>query len=341
MGGDFGGVWYWNRFPGSSATTTPTAISRCSKNWTSFRRRSSPTVPRSTSTASASQSISVSTTARSSPPRFATLRWDETIKRWRLSTNRGDDIRARFVVMAQGSFNRPKLPGIPGIKDFKGHSSIRRAGITTTPAGTPTADCTSCTTSASRSSAPVRPACNWFRTWAETPSTSMSFSARPHRWTLRGNEPTDPQWAASLQPGWQEERKRNFHRWSPLGEGAVFDRAGSGLRFLDRARAQPDRTDRALSEDPASLTIEANHGDPRRRGLQGHGAAAAPRRGGRRRPGDRRGAQAVLPVHVQAALQQRRILADIQSPERHAGRRVGDARACERAHREGPRRQRR
>ncbi len=50
------------------------------------------------------------------------VRWDEAIKRWRLSTNRGDDIRARFVVMAQGSFNRPKLPGIPGIKDFKGHS---------------------------------------------------------------------------------------------------------------------------------------------------------------------------------------------------------------------------
>ena len=108
--------------PASSATTTPTATSRCSKRSASCRRRSSPTAPRSSSTASASASTSASTTARSSPPRSATLRWDDAIKRWRLSTNRGDDIRARFVVMAQGPYNRPKLPGIPGIKDFKGHT---------------------------------------------------------------------------------------------------------------------------------------------------------------------------------------------------------------------------
>ena len=49
------------------------------------------------------------------------MRWDDATERWRIGTDRGDDIRARFVVMAQGSYNRPKLPGIPGIKDFKGH----------------------------------------------------------------------------------------------------------------------------------------------------------------------------------------------------------------------------
>jgi cyclohexanone monooxygenase len=35
------------------------------------------------------------------------LQWDDVIHRWRVATNRGDDIRARFVVMAAGSFNRP------------------------------------------------------------------------------------------------------------------------------------------------------------------------------------------------------------------------------------------
>src|SRR3974390_524087 len=48
------------------------------------------------------------------------LRWDESIKRWRLATNRGDDIRARFVVLAGGPLNKPKLPGIPGMNKFKG-----------------------------------------------------------------------------------------------------------------------------------------------------------------------------------------------------------------------------
>ena len=42
------------------------------------------------------------------------------------------------------------------------------------------------------------------------------FQRTPSSVDVRANEPTDPQWAASLQPGWQEERKRNFHRWSPL-----------------------------------------------------------------------------------------------------------------------------
>lgn len=47
--------------------------------------------------------------------------WDDEIQRWQVSTNR-DDIRARFVVLASGPFDRPKLPGIPGMKDPAGHS---------------------------------------------------------------------------------------------------------------------------------------------------------------------------------------------------------------------------
>ena len=48
------------------------------------------------------------------------VRWNEDDKRWHVATNRGDTIRARFVVMAAGVLNMPKLPGIRGIGDFKG-----------------------------------------------------------------------------------------------------------------------------------------------------------------------------------------------------------------------------
>ena len=48
------------------------------------------------------------------------LRWDASINRWRVSTNRGDELRARFVIMAGGVMNMPKLPGIPGIHTYKG-----------------------------------------------------------------------------------------------------------------------------------------------------------------------------------------------------------------------------
>src|SRR5690606_1416219 len=48
------------------------------------------------------------------------LKWDAALNRWHVTTNRGDDIKARFVVIANGPLNKPKLPGIPGIGDFKG-----------------------------------------------------------------------------------------------------------------------------------------------------------------------------------------------------------------------------
>src|SRR3546814_2385579 len=42
---------------------------------------------------------------------ITSLRWDEGIQRWRIATNRGDDIRSRFVTLACGVLNMPKLPG--------------------------------------------------------------------------------------------------------------------------------------------------------------------------------------------------------------------------------------
>ena len=54
--------------------------------------------------------------------RVEELRWDEAAARWIVSTNRGDRMRARYVCLATGPLNRPKLPGIPGIETFEGHS---------------------------------------------------------------------------------------------------------------------------------------------------------------------------------------------------------------------------
>ena len=50
------------------------------------------------------------------------MRWDETDERWIIETNRGDRVSARFVAMANGPLSRPKLPGIPGIDSFRGHT---------------------------------------------------------------------------------------------------------------------------------------------------------------------------------------------------------------------------
>jgi cation diffusion facilitator CzcD-associated flavoprotein CzcO len=46
------------------------------------------------------------------------IRWDPEVSRWIISTNHGDAIRARFVAMANGYLQKPKLPGIEGIITF-------------------------------------------------------------------------------------------------------------------------------------------------------------------------------------------------------------------------------
>ena len=50
------------------------------------------------------------------------MRWQESEARWLVRTDRGDTVKARFVVLASGPLNRPKLPGIPGLESFQGHT---------------------------------------------------------------------------------------------------------------------------------------------------------------------------------------------------------------------------
>jgi cyclohexanone monooxygenase len=184
-----------------------------------------------------------------------TVRWDESSKRWRLSTRRGDDIRARFVVMTQGSFNRPKLPGIPGIKDFKGHVFHSARWDYDYTGGD--------------ASGGLHKLHDKRVALVGTGATGVQlvpylgrdaqhlyvFQRTPSSVDERGNAPTDPQWASSLQPGWQEERKRNFHTWSPFGPGVVFGQPDLVCDFwTELGRNLTARI--AANEDPASLGIE-------------------------------------------------------------------------------------
>ena len=48
--------------------------------------------------------------------------WSEEDGAWIARTNRGDTIKARFVIHSNGPLNRPKLPGISGIDKYTGHT---------------------------------------------------------------------------------------------------------------------------------------------------------------------------------------------------------------------------
>src|SRR5205823_1301146 len=54
--------------------------------------------------------------------RVKTLEWDDSSRRWLVRTDRGDEMKARFVIVATGPASRPKLADIPGLEEFAGHT---------------------------------------------------------------------------------------------------------------------------------------------------------------------------------------------------------------------------
>jgi cyclohexanone monooxygenase len=211
LAGDFGGVWYWNRYPGIQVDTDsycylplleetgylPTQKYTLGDECFEHCRRIGKHY-------GLYDSAIFSTLVRSQE-------WDASISRWRIGTNRDDDIRARFVIMAQGPFNRPKLPGIPGIADFEGHTiHTARWDYAYTGGGTGggldgLAGKRVAVIGTGASGVQVIPHI------ARAAEHLYVFQRTASSIDERGNVPTDPAWAASLQPGWQKERQRNFH----------------------------------------------------------------------------------------------------------------------------------
>jgi cyclohexanone monooxygenase len=209
--GDFGGTWYWNRYPGAQCDIEsyiymplleelgymPTEkyaranellrhAEMIGRRWKLYDKALFQTETHS-------------------------MHWDEATCLWTTKTNRGDTIRSRFVIPAAGPLHRPKLPGLPGIEAFKGHSfhssrwdydytggdttgnlhklRDKRVGIIGTGA----------------TAVQIVP---HLGKWAKE---VYVFQRTPSSIDVRGNKPTDPEWAASLRPGWQKERMDNFN----------------------------------------------------------------------------------------------------------------------------------
>ena len=142
------------------------------------------------------------------------VRWDSALSRWIISTNHGDSMRARFVAMANGYLQKPKLPGIEGITAFQGHAfhtsrwdydytgpdlaklSDKRVGIIGTGA-----TAIQCVPHLARSAEHL-----------------LVFQRTPSTVDVRGNRPTDPGWSADLEDGWQHRRIENFQLLTAGGE---------------------------------------------------------------------------------------------------------------------------
>lgn len=139
------------------------------------------------------------------------MHWDDAKGTWTVKTDRGDNIAARFIIPAAGPLHRPKLPGLPGLGTFKGHTfhtgrwdydytggdmsgnltklADKRVGIIGTGA------------TAVQVVPHLGAAAKQLYVFQRTPS-SIDF---------RGNKPTDPEWVSTLGDHWQRKRMDNFN----------------------------------------------------------------------------------------------------------------------------------
>ena len=141
------------------------------------------------------------------------MRWDDEALRWQVFTNRGDAMKARFVCMSNGPLNRPKLPGIPGVESFKGHTFHTSRWDYGYTGGDANGGLTGLTDKRVGIIGTGATAVQCVPHLAETAKQLYVFQRTPSSIDVRGNKPTDAQWSKSLEPGWQHHRMQNFNKF--------------------------------------------------------------------------------------------------------------------------------
>jgi cation diffusion facilitator CzcD-associated flavoprotein CzcO len=211
--GDFGGVWYWNRYPGIQCDNDAYIYLPLLEETGFMPSRKF------------ADGAEIQRYARLIAEKFdfadnalfhtvvSGLRWDSAIDRWRVTTNRGDEIRARFVIVASGVLNMPKLPSIPGIESFKGkmfHSArwdyAYTGGSFENPVLDKLHDKRVAIVGTGATAIQIVPHLGRFA------GHLLVVQRTPSSVDERPNPPTDIAWAKSLAPGWQAQRQANFHR---------------------------------------------------------------------------------------------------------------------------------
>jgi cyclohexanone monooxygenase len=218
-GGDFGGTWYWNRYPGAQCDIESYCYLPLLEELGYIPKEKYSYVGEIFEHSQRIGQAYGLYDVACFQTRVNQLSWDEGLKRWRIQTNRGDDMKARFVIMALGTASRAKLPGIPGIETFEGHSfhtsrwDYGYTGGDTTGGLTGLADKRVAIIGTGATAIQCVPFVGKYA------QQLYVFQRTPSSVDLRGNKPTDEAWAQSLQPGWQRARRHNF---ADIVEGRPF-----------------------------------------------------------------------------------------------------------------------
>jgi cyclohexanone monooxygenase len=211
LGGDFGGTWYWNRYPGVQCDVESYIYMPLLEELGYIPTEKYAHGPEIFEHAKAIARHYDLYDGACFQTSVEALRWDEADARWILETDRDDRIRARFVCMANGLYSRPKLPGIPGVETFEGHSfhtsrwDYEYTGGDTTGGLVKLANKRVGVIGTGATAIQIVP--HLGRDAREL----YVFQRTPSTVGFRGNVPTDPGFAKTLEPGWQQRRMDNFN----------------------------------------------------------------------------------------------------------------------------------
>jgi cation diffusion facilitator CzcD-associated flavoprotein CzcO len=210
-GGDFGGTWYWNRYPGAQCDIESyiylpllEETGYVPKEKYSFAQEIREHSRRIGEHYDLYKDACFQTEIRQ-------ITWLEGEKRWLVETSRDDAIRAHYVVMSNGPLNRPKLPGIPGIETFKGHSFHTSRWDYAYTGGDSSGGLDKLADKRIAVIGTGATAIQCVPHLGKAAKQLYVFQRTPSSVDLRGNKPTDPEWKAALTPGWQKRRMENFN----------------------------------------------------------------------------------------------------------------------------------
>jgi cation diffusion facilitator CzcD-associated flavoprotein CzcO len=209
-GGDFGGTWYWNRYPGAQCDVesyvylpfledtsyiptekyvhAPEILEHCRRIAEHFDLY---------------DRACLSTEVTS-------VEWNASRLSWTIHTDRGDEMSARFLVMGLGPLHRPKLPGIPGIESFRGHAFHTSRWDYAYTGGDSNGNLHRLNDKAVGIIGTGATAVQVVPHVAASAAQLFVFQRTPSSIDVRANRPTDASWVASLEPGWQQTRMENF-----------------------------------------------------------------------------------------------------------------------------------
>ena len=210
-GGDFGGTWYWNRYPGAACDVESYIYLPLLEELGYIPKEKYTHAPEILKHSRAIGEHFDLYRNACFQTEVTEVRWDDDAQRWIISTNRDDRMRARFVCMANGPLHRPKLPGIAGVETYRGHSFHTSRWDYDYTGGTSDGGLSGLAGKRIGIIGTGATAVQCVPHIGAAAGELFVFQRTPSSIDVRNNRDTDPAWAKSLEPGWQKRRMENFN----------------------------------------------------------------------------------------------------------------------------------